>query len=354
MSGPQFIHLDAYARETSKQNKTKTNIRGVIGEALREAGYTSHIKEPNAPTCIYGSLADLKSAEEEIYSKANSEKDPLGRKLRADANLLVAGVASYPKPHVAQKTADDKQSYILWRELTLDFLKAEFGNSLRAVLEHTDEEYPHLHFYIADRNQVRDTMKLHPGFKAKMECQDQKSKIAKDEAYREAMQSWQNKFFEAVGSDIGLTRLGPKVQRLNRQEWKARKQDAMALASIKHSIDAAWENLEIQLEGLEQEKQSIDKKLKQAIKDAMAQIREKYDEGIQKLSSTLDDLRKYKEKVALQYPEKAELIKAKGFPEMRAENLVGQYREAKDEQRSKQARNGTALKPPSPKPAWVK
>jgi len=352
MSGPQFIHLETYARETSKnknQKKNKTNIRGVVGEALREAGYTSHIKAVNAPVCVLGSLQDLADVETEIYEKAATEKDPLGRKLRSDANLLLAGVVSYPKPRVAQ-SPDDQQNYELWKTRTLDFLTAEFGDNLRCVLEHVDEEYPHLHFYVVDRFKVTHTMNLHPGHRAKADHPDQKDKIGREAAYRAAMVAWQDQFYLQVGSDAGLTRLGPKVQRLNRGEWKAQKQQAQAVASFKHSIDQTWEDLQGQLAVFEAEKATFDKRVKQAIKDAISKVREQYEQGLQMLASTLEGLKKTKDRISSQYPDKAAQIQQKGMDEIQASRLLAAYDDVKEEKRKQGG--GSTFKPPAPKKPW--
>lgn len=349
MSGPQFIHLETFARETSKQSKGKTNIRGVVGEALREAGYTSHIRQVGQPTCVFGDLEDLKQIETEIYEKAKTEKDPLNRKIRADANLLLAGVASYPKPLIAQTTGDDAMAYEFWKTLTLDFLKKEFGDNLRCVLEHTDEEYPHLHFYVVDRQKVSNTMGLHPGHKAKQGLKDKK---AKEEAYRQAMSDWQDKFYNSVGSDVGLTRLGPQVQRLTRPEWKAQKQQAKALAGIKSSIDDEWAQLESKLDDFQAEKQAFDKKIKQAIKEAMKSVREKYEQGITMLETALNELTKTRKRLAEQYPDKASYIQQKGLSEMQASNMLKGHEDVKQEQKSTKMGASTALKPPAPKKPW--
>lgn len=329
MAGPQFIHLEGYARNTSKQSKIeKTNIDGVIGEALREAGFHSHIEKPNAPEVKYGSLNDLAAIRDEIADKIENEKDPRGRKIRTDKNILLAGVTSFAKPIAAMADAspDEKQEFEVWKELTIDFLKSEFGDNLRCVLEHTDEEYPHLHFYVLDKNTVSHTMELHPGFAAKNKA-DKSSRKAKDQAYRDAMGQWQDKYHTEVASYCGLTRLGPKVQRLNRPEWKARKQEAKALAEVRKQIDQSYEELEAELDGLEQEKQIIDKKVKAKIAQGLQKIRGQYEKGITLLAETYEALQKDKSRILKQYPD-ARLTQSGN--EQRAEALLDAYQEVKE------------------------
>ena len=60
-----------------------------------------------------------------------------------------------------------------------------------------------------------------------------KPKVVKKEqvaAYKEAMRNFQDDFYNTVSIYCGLDRLGPKVQRLNRIEWKERKKATKLLA----------------------------------------------------------------------------------------------------------------------------
>lgn len=339
MAGPQFIHLDGYARNTSKQSQSeKTNINGVIGEALRESGYHSHIDNPENPVVQYGSLDDLASIKTEIDEKIENEKDPRGRKIRDDKNILLAGVTSFAKPVAAMENAsgDQLQEFENWKSMTIDFLKQKFGDNLRCVIEHTDETYPHLHFYVLDRNRVSDTMKLHPGFAAKNEA-DQGSKIEKDRAYRNAMRKFQDEYYENVASYCGLTRLGPQVQRLNRSEWKKRKQDANALANLRNQINEQYDDLQNDLENLEIEKKQIDKRVREKINDGLKQIKQKYDSGIDLLSQTYDELQNEKQRINKQYPD-ANLEKSN--TEKRAKTLIDTYKNEKQKKQKRKRKNG--------------
>lgn len=347
MAGPQFIHLEGYARKTSKQSKTKTtDIDGVIGEALREAGYHSHIENPEAPKPLFGTLDNLAAIRDEIAAKIDQEKDPRGRKIRSDKNILLAGVTSYAKPLAALKDAspDEKQEFETWKDLTISFLKKEFGDNLRCVIEHFDEEYPHLHFYVLDKNKVSETMDLHPGFNAKY-LADQTSRRDKDKAYREAMSVWQDKYHTEVASYCGLTRLGPKVQRLNRQEWKARKQEASLLADLRNQIDQEYDDLQADLDQFEAEKKQFDRKVKRRISAGMQAIRDKYDQGMKTLVSVHDELKAEKRRISQQYPD---VWLGKITREEHAEEMIEAYEEAKQEAKSRKASTGMKLTPPKP------
>jgi hypothetical protein len=53
-----------------------------------------------------------------------------------------------------------------WRTTTTDWLRQRFGEYLISVVEHSDEEYPHLHFYLVPKllpDLQLDLLRFHPG-----------------------------------------------------------------------------------------------------------------------------------------------------------------------------------------------
>jgi hypothetical protein len=242
----QFMHLELYSRAGALlQNGQgrKTSIAGVINEAVRVEGFTEHIIAdgfvPAAPTYLYSQ--NNKSLEEhhaEFIEQVETEKDSLGRKIKSDKNILLAGVVSYPKPRMANNwTDDDKQNYITFKAQSIDFMKNQWGDNLLCVLEHTDEEYPHLHFYVVNKSKVANTPEMHPGFAENIRLENEAKAVNKPvnkkeqvSAFKEAMRKFQDNFYQTVSVYCGLDRLGPKVQRLNRVEWKERKRVTKLLA----------------------------------------------------------------------------------------------------------------------------
>ena len=90
------------------------------------------------------------------------------------------------------------------------WLREQYGERLRSVVEHTDEAHPHLHFYAVlpagERFEV-----LHPGRQAASEKARQGAKKgAQNAAYKQAMVGWQDGFQRAVAAHFGLTRRGPE------------------------------------------------------------------------------------------------------------------------------------------------
>ncbi|TAW60513.1 hypothetical protein ELI10_38030 [Rhizobium ruizarguesonis] len=82
---------------------------------------------------------------------------------------------------------------------------------------------------------------IHPGQVAKAEIMaagplpGEDSKVLNrrgDKAYRAAMRSWQDAYFERVGAPCGLSRLGPGRRRLSREEWRAETHQADALRVV--------------------------------------------------------------------------------------------------------------------------
>lgn len=221
--GYQFIHLEAYARVGSTQTttgksgvkvvKSKHSASDIAAEAERHEAHSKHVPEPKKPGLLWGVLPCQAVADATAW--AEGEKDAQGRKLRKDALCLLAGVVSISN-ELEDFWDEHKQRTIVW-------LKEKYGSRLRSVVEHTDEEHPHLHFYCIPKAGERFET-LHDGYRASAEAKRAgKLKGEQNTAYIKAMQTMQDSFYMGVASKAGLARLGPKVQRLTRAEWKAQK-----------------------------------------------------------------------------------------------------------------------------------
>ena len=127
---------------------------------MRDENHIPHVDNPKEPRYIIGSEVDIRAIPIKLAENAERFKDPVGRKMRADAALLLAGVASFPR----ESANNDPELYKKWEELTVDYLKNKYGANLRAVLMHDDEEHPHLHFYVYSDIEVNAKM-LHDGYK---------------------------------------------------------------------------------------------------------------------------------------------------------------------------------------------
>ena len=131
------------------------------------------------------------------------------------------------------------------------------GSTLRSVIEHKDEDHPHLHFYCIPE-QGKQFSSIHKGIEARTKARQQKLSGKQQKlAYCEAMREWQDKFSHDVGQPHGLTRIGPGRRRLTRAEWKKEQQQAKALQQAQSrakSIDRKTEKRAIEREQEAEEK----------------------------------------------------------------------------------------------------
>lgn len=250
----QFIHIESYARVAGAGKAGGRNVGDVLAEADRKPGNCPHIDPGKladpalAPEHIYGYTLDR--VEHEATKWAEQAKDAQGRNLRKDGHCLLAGVVSLPNDTSPKDWQRFKNDAIKW-------LKKEYGSTLRSVIEHKDEDHPHIHFY-AVPEASKGFASLHPGQQAAREAKAQGLKKGEQNtAYREAMREWQDKFSHDVGQPHGLTRIGPGRRRLTRAEWKKEKQQAKALQQAQSrakSIDRETEKRAIEREQQAEEK----------------------------------------------------------------------------------------------------
>lgn len=252
----QFIHIEAYARGKTTQKKataTKRTLREVIAEAKRETDSCAHVAEPKAPLLLYGKSLD--DVEAEALDWAETYRDSKNRKARADAFVIVAGVISIPKT--------DKENWEEFKKTSIEYLKNKYKDDLKSVIEHTDEEHPHLHFYVVPKKGHKiDT--IHEGIKARNEAKKELEKLKKlrkkttdqnelykidkafkknSNAYKDAMRQFQDDFNKKVASKFGFTRIGPGRRRLTRKEWIEEKKQAKALADMSKNKEIAIKSL---------------------------------------------------------------------------------------------------------------
>ena len=218
----QFIHIESYARVGSNQKgkSAKWNIHQIAGEAMRNDEDCKHVAEPKEPAVIFG--VDAYEAAAMAQKWADSSTDASERKLRKDGACLLAGVISFPEG----RTESDWKAF---RDDSVEYLKEKYGDSLKSIVEHRDESNLHIHFYSVPKpGQKFD--EIHDGKKAVLEAKKENPTILKGEqnkVYIEAMKEFQEGFYNEVAIKHGMTKTGPKRERLTREEWKARKEYAL-------------------------------------------------------------------------------------------------------------------------------
>lgn len=246
----QFIHFEDYSINKAKKktnreekkakeeeasdynNETKgRNLREVIAEAKRERGNCSHVENPEEPKILYG--VDLDTVENLAlsYHQNTKIKDKNGKekKLRKDANVILAGVISL-----------NRDNFEIWNDYKKDcieYLKLKYGDKLKSVVEHTDEAHPHFHFYIIqNEGEVFDL--IHDGKKAAMDVRSlNKTKGEQNTAYIKAMRKYQEDFFLNVASKYGLTKDGPKRKRLSREDYLKQKEEIGLLNRLRKKAE---------------------------------------------------------------------------------------------------------------------
>lgn len=196
----QFASLEGWGLKTSKQSSCKSGrtVRGIINEAVRVPSACRHVAEPRRPVFIGTTAEDLKARARELRDLAGDRKDSLGRRQRADTQILLSLVASYPVPWSEVKRDKAKRAEVsAWIDRVVAFGKAEFGSAFKGGVIHFDEEYPHGHLYAdLDGGSIKA---LHPGHAAAAAA----AKAQKGEAYRQAMEAFQARFHAAVSAPLG-------------------------------------------------------------------------------------------------------------------------------------------------------
>ncbi|MDO6426112.1 plasmid recombination protein [Thalassotalea sp. 1_MG-2023] len=225
----QFLHMESYALKKRKNSKRPT-AEAVARECQRTEHSYPHIQKPEKPELLYG-IKPLEALDR-LHGLIKNCKDPLGRKIRSDAQIVSFGIASI-------KVESTPENWELpevkkWLEDTENFLRQRFGDSFVSLVKHSDERFCHVHFCIMPR--LNDDGKLdlnsfHPGLAAQRAIKSN-SKSKKDFAYKEAMRELQDQYFEDVGLKNGQLRHGPRRRRLTRHEWYAQKRYANLISNI--------------------------------------------------------------------------------------------------------------------------
>lgn len=231
----QFAHIETFARTARAEKtvskaggKTRTQARkssasDAAAEAMRIESHSEHVENPQPPKIVFGEDPRLVVAK--IEELADTLKDKSGRKLRSDAQVLAVIVSSHPTLSSDLSDSEKRKSVDDWIEDTTDFAKQKYGHQLKSVVLHEDESHPHVHIFLQPDNLKIEN--VHDGIAAKKAARA--SKQPESSAYRKAMQTFQDDLYEKVSSKHGMTRLGPKVQRLTRKQYMAKKADALAI-----------------------------------------------------------------------------------------------------------------------------
>lgn len=239
----QFNHIETFGRKGAHKKKSssrKRSMSDISDEMIRAPHACPHVAAPREPEVLFG--MHPRQAFDLATERADAAVDKIGRKLRSDAPVVMVGVASWPVL-VADIEADPaKQAeYNLWRSATIEWLQEQWGDNLECVAQHLDEPRPHLHYVVVPKLDSSLRLRIesvHPGVRAAVECKSAGGAPRQQkDAYVDAMIDLQDTYYERVAVRCGLTRLGPRRQRLTRKEWVQQQRQAEALAQAHAKLE---------------------------------------------------------------------------------------------------------------------
>lgn len=227
-----FIHCQSISR---KPNRAGQCVKQVIGEGLRSGGYHPHVEDPKPPVPVFGAPSGFQLMHDahvgERKTRAVKEGRVSERVIRSDRHTLFTLVASYPVPTDAVGVSPEELArFRRWVDLTVAWVRAQYGDQLKVAFGHTDETYPHLHFWLLPDDPSADATLLHPGKVAKRETEGRlksegvpprEAVAAGNRALKSTMRDWQDSYHRGVGAPLGMQRDGPKRRRLSRAQWAA-------------------------------------------------------------------------------------------------------------------------------------
>lgn len=227
-----FLHCQTYSR---KPNKAGQCVQQVVGEGLRSGSYHPHVEDPKPPAVVFGDpfgFQQLHDAHVDARrTRAVKDGKLSERAIRRDRHSLFTLVASYPVPTAeVEVSPEELMRFRKWVDLTMGWVRAQYGDQLKTAFVHTDEAYPHLHCWCLPDDPSADATLLHPGKVAKRETEarlksegvePREAVAAGNRALKSAMRAWQDGYHRAVGAPLGMHRDGPKRRRLSRAQWAA-------------------------------------------------------------------------------------------------------------------------------------
>jgi hypothetical protein len=236
----QSLHLNGYGLTPGRGQEPYATIGGIVAEATRMPANSPHVAHPIKPNLLYG-VGPMEVGEEAALL-ALQAKDRIGRKLRSNGVVLLAGVVSCPMPASCMgEFVSDYDFYHRWRGLVVDWLKLEHGDRLKSVVEHIDEDMLHLHYFLlptlGSGNRL-DFARAHPGRDALNDAVDKGvCKAAQQAAYTQAMIDYQDRFHSQVSVLFGHERLGPRRRRIERERHKVIRQAEKDLSRLRAELE---------------------------------------------------------------------------------------------------------------------
>lgn len=218
MERGQYESLETYP-VVQRKNSQRGTAAFVLAEASREPWASGHVEHVKPPILLHGVMPIELLPQVAAVQKTARKRN--GWPLQKNAQVLAAGVSSWPEPI---ETEDTKRAD-LWERLKVAEIKKRWGDLVGSIVKHIDEGHRHIHWFIICP--IRDRMLamglIHPGVKARDEALDAGlGKKRSNAAYKSAMRTYQDENWVDVGSRVGLARATVRRVRLTTTERKAK------------------------------------------------------------------------------------------------------------------------------------
>lgn len=195
----QFSALTSYPRVPSKHPKASARLRrasAIIAESLRAKANSTHVDKVEPVVIVAGSAHGLMRQ--------------MPSCVRPDAPILIGAVVSHPGRWDRCEPAE----VCAWVVAEITYFDNMWPGFIAAVILHTDEGYPHLHFLVHDEGWR--VVHLDPGAFARETARElllssglEKSEISKkllDAVRSAAMTKFQDHHYANVSASFGLNR----------------------------------------------------------------------------------------------------------------------------------------------------
>jgi hypothetical protein len=262
----QFMRIETFGRSPRRGDQEGRSVSEILREPAQAPLGLVGLAEVEALELIQG--AAPQSLAPEAQKLATTAVDSLGRKLRSDAPILVAGVASYPvQQRMFERNVIEREVYGFWHTKVVRWLQDTFGMSLRSVVARHDENYRHLHFFTlpSQSDDLRlDWRRAHPGLAAKRQAEQAgATRQEQEREFRLAMRRIDDRFYEEVIKDLGRDRF-EGARRTKPAGTKSKRLEAQA-TERQRMLEAAVESVSAELETERAQSETTKKELNQAL-----------------------------------------------------------------------------------------
>jgi hypothetical protein len=281
----QFISGQTYPLKRSKlsgkakgrkQRRAKWNVGNVRDEAERRPDAIPHLESPKPARVLFGTTpskavdrAKTEIAKRKTALRKIARKGGKVRRIREDQHVMICGVASFPTDwSTLRQDLGEATNYEHWKKDTIEFLAehyAKAGGELVSIIEHIDETYPHLHFYVLPiASPTFSAREVHDGWREKLQARaEEKSKADEEAAFKKGAAGLLDAFYIAVSQKYGHLRHKERRPRLPRSfvlsEKRQAQEDNRLLAATRRKTEKELDRLAGVTAAIEAREQALGK-----------------------------------------------------------------------------------------------